>query len=276
MRTKILYAGAVAFLISACNPETKTNTAENTQPQPKPAEVPVIEFSTVNTFPHDTMAFTEGFLFHEGQLFESTGSPDDQPKTRSLFGSVDLKTGRIDVKAELDREKYFGEGIAFFNDKVYQLTYKNQQGFIYDATTFKPKGTFTYDNKEGWGMTTDGTYLIMSDGTDKLTYLDPNTLKPAKILNVSENGYALDYINELEFIKGYIYANVWTTNFIVKIDPANGKVIGKLILTPLQTAASYKYSNSKETNGIAYDASTDKIYVTGKLWPSIYEISFPH
>jgi len=238
--------------------------------------VPEINYTVVNTFPHDTLSFTEGFLFHEGQLFESTGSPDNFRYTKSVFGTVDLKTGKIDKKVELDRKIYFGEGIVILKNKIYQLTYKNQIGFIYDAKTFKKTGQFTYTNKEGWGLTTDGTNIIMSDGTNNLTYLDPNTLKVVKTLSVSENGFAADYLNELEYINGFIYANVWTTNHIVKIDPANGKITGKLDFVSLEYEVKNKYPNATELNGIAYDSASDKIYVTGKLWPNIYQINFAH
>ncbi|MGZ3864797.1 MAG: glutaminyl-peptide cyclotransferase [Bacteroidia bacterium] len=238
--------------------------------------VPEIKFTVAETLPHDTLSFTEGFLFHNGVLFESTGSPDNYPYTKSIFGPVDLKTGKIEKKAELDRNTYFGEGILFVKDKIIQLTYKNQLGFIYDAKTFKKAGQFSYTNKEGWGLTTDGTNVIMSDGTNILTYLDPNTFKPVKTLSVSENGYAADYLNELEYINGFIYANIWTTNKIVKIDPATGKIVGKLDLVSLLHEARTKYPNATELNGIAFDAATNKIYVTGKLWPSIYRIEFAH
>jgi glutamine cyclotransferase len=260
------------FLFSCTEEKQKSGiTEEKTAPS-----VPVIQYTIAATLPHDTLSFTEGFLFHKGELFESTGSPDDLPQTKSLFGICNLKTGKINVKAELDRTKYFGEGIVFFNEKIYQLTYKNQTGFIYDAKTFKKTGEFTYANKEGWGLTADGTNIIMSDGTNNLTFFDPVTLKPIKTLAVTENGYAGDYLNELEYIKGFIYANVWTTNSIVKINPADGKIVGKLLLAPLFEEVRYKYNGAKEMNGIAYNQETDKIYITGKMWPSIYEINFSH
>ncbi|HXB41381.1 MAG TPA: glutaminyl-peptide cyclotransferase [Bacteroidia bacterium] len=260
------------FLFSCAEEKSKpVNTEEKTAPS-----VPVISYSIAAILPHDSLSFTEGLLFHKGELFESTGSPDDLPQTKSLFGICNLKTGKINVKAELDRTKYFGEGIVFFNDKVYQLTYKNQTGFIYDGKTFKKTGEFTYANKEGWGLTSDGTNIIMSDGTNNLTFLDPATLKPIRTLAVTENGYAGDYLNELEYIKGFIYANVWTTNSIVKINPVNGKIVGKLLLAPLFEEVRYKYNGAKEMNGIAYNQETDKIYITGKMWPNIYEINFAH
>lgn len=239
-------------------------------------EVPTIEYTVAATLPHDTLSFTEGLFFDKGRLFESTGSPDDMPETRSLWGITDMKTGKIDVKAELDRKIYFGEGIILFGNKLFQLTYRNQKGFIYDAGTFRKTGEFSYANKEGWGLTSDGKNLIMSDGTNTLTYLDPTTTKPVKTLVVTENGYASDYLNELEFIKGFIYANVWTTNSIVKIDPNSGKIVGKLFLSPLVEEVRHKYKGAKEMNGIAYNAEKDQIFITGKMWPLMYQLSFSH
>jgi glutamine cyclotransferase len=239
-------------------------------------QIQSISFKVVKTFPHDTESFTEGLIFHDNQLFESTGSPEEYPETRSVFGIVDLKTGKIDIKVELDRNSYFGEGIVFFKDKIFQLTYKNQTGFIYDSKTYKKVGFFIYLNKEGWGLTTDGKNIIMSDGTNIITYLDPDSLKVVKTLDITFNGSSALYMNELEFINGYLYANIWTTNNIAKIDPQTGKVIGIINLSSLFLAAKKEYAMSEATNGIAYDSSKDRIYVTGKFWPTIYQIRFPH
>jgi len=273
MKKLTLFIILTALLFS-CGEETKKPVQE-TEEKSAPA-VPVISYSVTQTYPHDTLSFTEGFLVDKGQLFESTGSPDNLPQTRSVFGITDLKTGKIDVKIELDRKKYFGEGIVILNDKLYQVTYKNQTGFIYDVKTFRKTGEFTYANKEGWGLTTDGKNIIMSDGTNNLTFFDPVGFKPLKTLTVTENGYASDYLNELEYINGFIYANVWTTHSIVKIDPATGKIVGKLLLSPIYEEAGYKYAGAESLNGIAYDAEKDKIYITGKMWANIYEISFAH
>jgi len=248
---------------------------------PKPAELPkvkpiqMISYNLIATHPHDTAAFTEGLVFHDNKLFESTGDVDYLPQTKSTFGIVDLKTGKLDVKAELDRKTYFGEGIVVLNNKIYQVTLQEHTGFVYDAKTYKKIGQFNYQN-EGWGLTTDGKSLILSDGTYNLTYLNPEDFKVEKTLAVTEQGYGLDHLNELEFIKGFIYANVWMTNFIVKIDPENGEVVGKIDLDDLNVKSRDLYPRSMEMNGIAYDPVSDKILVTGKLWPSIYEISFPH
>ena len=235
-----------------------------------------ISFNVVNTYPHDTKSFTEGFLFHDNQLYESTGSPEEFPETRSLVGIVDLKTGKIDVKVELDKNTYFGEGIVFFRDRLFQLTYKNQMGFIYESGTFKKTGSFTYSNKEGWGLTTDGKSIIMSDGTNVITFLDPDSLKVIRSLGITFNGASALYVNELEYINGYLYANIWTTNNIAKIDPLSGKIIGIIDLTSLFMEARKKNPGSEATNGIAWDPAKDRILVTGKFWPFIFEIKFPH
>jgi len=237
---------------------------------------PAINYSVVNFHLHDTSLYTEGLLFHNGQLFESTGSPDGLESARSMIGISDLKTGKFEKKIELDRSKYFGEGIVFLNNKLYQLTYHNQTGFIYDANTFKKIDTFRYGNKEGWALTTNGKELIMSDGTDALTFLDPASLKPVRTLKVTENGKARDSLNELEYIKGYIYANIWYNNNVVKIDPADGKVVGRIDFSSLAFEAVMKNPNINVLNGIAYDSTTDKIYVTGKMWSNIYEVKFTH
>lgn len=241
-------------------------------------ETPIadIQYTVVSRYTHDVTAFTEGLLFHNNKLFESTGAPENLPQTKSLFGVVSLKTGKIDVKAELDKTIYFGEGIVILKGKVFQVTYRNQMGFIYDAKTFKNIDTFNYANKEGWGLTTDGKSIIMSDGSSYLTYIDPDSFVVTKVLAVKEGSYDLIYLNELEYINGFIYANIYTTNNIVKIDPVSGKVIGKIDISSLLNESKGINPNSLETNGIAYDSITDKILVTGKLWPTIYEIKFPH
>lgn len=271
--TLFLFAGC---LLVACNNSSKEDTRAANTGKPADETPPTLDYTVVKAYPHDTSSYTEGFLFHDGQLYESTGTEPDMPATRrSLFGIVDLATGRIRPKVELDRNKYFGEGIVFLNGKVYQLTYTTKIGFIYDAKTFKKLGEFTFPSKEGWGMTTDGTYLIMSDGSSNISYLDPSTFRLVKVLGVTDNNGPVSNINELELIKGYFYANQWQTNYILKIDPASGKVVGRLNLDSLVAQAKNQYPGAEVLNGIAYDSTTGKVYVTGKLWPSIYEIRFP-
>ena len=251
-------------------------------PPPQPVEekvvpkTPLLSYTVVARYPHDTTSFTEGLLFHNNTLYESTGAPKYLAQTRSAIGTVDLKTGKFNTKVEIDKKTYFGEGILILNNKLYQLTYENQIGFIYDLKTFNRIGQFGYQNKEGWGMTTEGKHLIFSDGSCNLTYLDPADFKQVRKIPVVENGYELPAINELEYIKGYIYANVWMTNRIVKIDPNSGDVVGSLDLSALYEQSRSRYEDLNEMNGIAYDSITDKILVTGKLWPDIYEIQFPH
>lgn len=267
----LLFAGC--FLV-ACNNTSNDKPATNTE---KPADntPPTLDFTVVKAYPHDTSAYTEGFLFHDGKLYESTGTEPDMPADRrSMFGTVDLTTGKITPKVEIDRNKYFGEGIVFLNGKVYQLTYTTKVGFIYDAATFKKLGEFAFPSVEGWGMTTDGKYLIMSDGTSNITYLDPSNFQQARIVGVTDNNGPVSNINELELINGFIYANQWQTNYILKIDPSSGKVVGRLNLDSLVQQAKNQYPGAEVLNGIAYDSTSGKVYVTGKLWPSIYEIKF--
>jgi glutaminyl-peptide cyclotransferase len=259
----------ILFICNGCKDNVATSKIIN---------IPTINYTYVNSYPHDLTSFTEGFLIHDGSLFESTGATKEFPLTRSLFGIVDLKTGKIDTKVEIDKVKYFGEGITFLNGKVFQLTYRTKVGFIYDAITFKKINEFTFPSVEGWGLTTDGKRLIMSDGTNILTYLDPVTLEVNRTISVSERGYARNNLNlnELEYIKGYIYANLWTTNTIVKVNPTDGKVVARLDLNILAYDAKKVFSGSLEMNGIAYDSIADRVFVTGKFWPKIYEIELSY
>ena len=270
--TLLLLLAATAF--AACKNSDETVPAENTTA--KTVAIPVINYAVNATHPHDTSSYTEGFLFHKGELYESTGYDSSFPSTRSLFGTVDLKTGKIEVKKELDKKKYFGEGIVFLNDKIYQLTYTTKVGFIYDAKSFEKIAEFTYPSEQGWGMTTDGASLIMTDGTNKITYISPADFKVSKTLSVSDENGPVFYLNELEIINGFIYANVFTKNYIVKIDPATGNVVGKLDLSSLVHEVAVKYPAAQQMNGIAYDSASKKVFVTGKLWPVIYEIAFSY
>lgn len=268
----LTFISALCFF-NSCKDKAKESEQETTASIPK---TPILNYAVTNIFPHDTSSFTEGLLVHNGQVFESTGSPEEIPETKSQIGIDNLATGKFSKKIEIDRAKYFGEGIVFFKDKLYQLTYKNKVGFIYDANSFKPLGKFSYSNPEGWSLTTNGTELIMSDGSEYLTFLNPKNLKPVKTLRVIENGMPVINLNELEYIKGFIYANVWLTNYIAKVDPSSGKVVAKLDLNSVTTEAKNKNRKAEVLNGIAYDSTSDKIYVTGKLWANIYQIDFAH
>lgn len=265
---QLLILLTLGLLIAACSNRKDADSGKTI------STIPRISITFVKEYPHDRRSFTEGFFFHDGKLFESTGATD-LPETRSLYGIVDLNTGAIDVKAELDRNKYFGEGIALLNDKLYQLTYKSKVGFVYDASTFEQLDKFTIPSAEGWGLTTDGQFLIMSDGTSKLSYIDPHSLTVSKSIFVKENGSLVQYLNELEYIEGFIYANVWQTNRIVKIDPKDGSVVGQLDLSIYAFDAKSIYQQSMEMNGIAYNPDSKTLFFTGKLWPKIYEIKLP-
>ncbi len=269
---RIFFAISLLLLLFACNDNDKNGT-HTTLPT---ENTPVINYAVLKTYPHDTTAFTEGLLVYDNKLYESTGSPEDMPQTRSLFGVFDTASGKILPKAELDRNKYFGEGICFLNGKVYQLTYQSKIGFIYDAKTFKSLGNFSFPGEEGWGMTTDGTSLIMSDGTNTLYYFDPANFKTIKTLQVINDKGSPMMLNELEYINSFIYANIYSTNNIAKIDPSSGKIVGQLDLTSLVNEAKSRYQGSMELNGIAYDTVSGKVYVTGKMWPTLYEIQFAH
>jgi len=271
--TRLIAVTLILLFITGCN--NNDDSASGGKKENKNT-TPAINYGVTATLPHDTTSYTEGLLIHDGKLYESTGYDSAFPSTRSLFGTVDFKTGKIDVKAELDKHKYFGEGVIFLHDKIYQLTYRTKIGFIYDAKTFKKIGEFSFPSLEGWGMTTDGTSLIMSDGSSTITWLNPVDFKSIKTIQVNDENGRIGNVNELEYINGFIYANVYEQNFIVKIDPATGNVVGKLNLSSLAEEAKQRYPGSQQMNGIAFDSVTNKVYVTGKLWPNIYEISFGH
>jgi glutamine cyclotransferase len=230
-----------------------------------------ISYNLIAKYPHSTNSYTQGLFFSQDILYESTGSPGYLPETKSVFGILSLETGDIDVKVELDREIYFGEGSTILGDKIYQLTYKNQKGFVYNATTFEKIREFQFSSKEGWGMTNDEAHLIMSDGTDKITYLNPENFEIKKQISVKYQGQSQYNINELEYVAGFIYANIYQTNKIVKINPKNGDIVGILDLSPVVNQLLAEYPNIAEFNGIAYRDSTDTFF-TGKLWPYIYEM----
>jgi len=262
---------SVFFLVSCSNSgnDSDVNGKAEITTNPAPA---IINYTVVNVFPHDKSAFTEGLLVHDGQLYESTGGQPQSNDFKSWFGPVDLKTGTFQKKVMLDTS-YFGEGINILGGKLYQLTWQSHIGFVYDAKTFKKIKDFPITG-EGWALTNDGTNLIMSNGSSNLQYLDPETLRVLKIVGVTDNNGPVNNINELEYIKGYIYANQYGTAYILKIDPASGRVVGKLDFTSLDNELKAKYPDALEMNGIAYDSAANKIYVTGKAWPNLYEIRF--
>lgn len=222
-------------------------------------------YEMVQSYPHNETSFTEGLEIHDGFLYESTGE-----NGKSFLYKTNLKTGKI-VKSVKLADKYFGEGITIFNNRIYQLTYKTKVGFIYNLENLALVDSFHFESAEGWGMTHDEKYLIMDDGTNILTYIDPTTLKTVKKLQVYDDKNAMVYLNELEYSDGFIYANLWTTNLIVKIDPQTGKVLAKIDLDGILTLSNTD-KQIDVLNGIAIDPVTKKMYVTGKLFPKLFEI----
>jgi glutamine cyclotransferase len=252
---------AASFLAAfSCSPAP--SVAPST---PAPPAVPVYGFEVVASFPHDPAAFTEGLLFADGVMYESTGM-----EGASWIRKVDLATGAVQQQHDVDKQ-YFGEGIVVWQDKIYSLTWKNQKGFILDKATFAPKGEFAYPG-EGWALTTDGKQIFMSDGTSQIRTLDPNTLQETGRIDVKMNGRPVDQINELEFIKGEIWANIFQADRIIRIDPASGEVKGVVFLANLLKPEDRAGRNVDVLNGIAYDSAGDRIFVTGKYWPKIYQI----
>lgn len=218
----------------------------------------------VRVYPHDPQAYTQGLVFENGSLYESTGK-----RGRSTLRRVELETGRILQAHSLD-QRYFGEGIAIVGDRIVQLTWESQVGIVYDKETFKEVARFPYGG-EGWGITYDGTHLIMSDGTATLRVLDPQTFQEVRRIIVRQRGRRfLGRLNELEYVRGEILANVWYKDYIARISPRTGQVIGTIDLRRLYPAN--RRDREHVMNGIAYDAEKDRLFVTGKNWPGLFEI----
>lgn len=225
---------------------------------------PFYGYEIVNTYPHDANAFTQGLIYENGFLYEGTGQ-----KGHSSIRKVDLETGKVLQIYKLP-DKYFGEGITIWKDKIVQLTWESETGFVYDKETFKLEREFSYKT-EGWGITHDDKYLIMSDGSPTLSYLDPDTFELVSKVPVYYEGSLLPDLNELEYINGKIYANIWQTNDIAIIDPKTGNVESIIDLTGLLNI----WDAEKQVdvlNGIAYDEKNKRLFVTGKWWPKLYEI----
>ena len=227
------------------------------------AGTPVQSYTVVATYPHDRDAFTQGLQFLDGVLYEGTGL-----NGRSSLRKVDLATGRVLQKRDVPSQ-YFGEGITILKNELFQLTYQSGVAFVYDRNTFEPKRSFTYRG-EGWGLTHDGTSLYMTDGSEFIRVLDPATFAEKRRIRVVADGAPLKNLNELEFVKGEIYANIWQSHRIARINPSTGRVTGFIDLSGLLTPR--EASTVDVTNGIAYDAAGDRLFVTGKLWPKIFEI----
>jgi glutaminyl-peptide cyclotransferase len=256
-------AATLFIIFASCNnnttEESSGTTAENT--------VPVLSYSVVSMQPHDTSYFTEGIEFYKGTLLESTGLKGKSKLVQKSF--PDLK---ILKEVKLD-PNLFGEGISVLNDTLYQLTYQEHVVQVYTAKDFKKVKELPL-KPEGWGMTNDGKNLIASDGSSNLYFYEPQTFRLIRVQGVTENGTPAVNINELEYINGFVYANQWQYNYILKIDPSNGQVVGKMDLTELVNKVKNSDPHAEFFNGIAYNHETKKVYVTGKNWPQMYEIQF--
>jgi glutaminyl-peptide cyclotransferase len=246
----LLLMVVVALAACACSPAN-------------PAGVPEYGYEVVRVYPHDPTAFTEGLFYYNGFLYESTGL-----EGQSSIRKVKLETGEVVQKRDLS-DAYFGEGIINWKDRLYELTWKTGIGFIYDFAGFAPKGDFHYTG-EGWAMTQDGKRIIMDDGTPQLRFWNPETLQETGRLTVTDDDRPVANLNELEWVKGQIYANIWQTDRIARINPANGKVVGWIDCTGLLTPSESQ--NADVMNGIAYDAAGDRLFVTGKKWPKLFQI----
>ena len=246
-------------------PTAEPTAAPTEEPTPESTAIPVYTYEVVNEYPHDPAAFTQGLQFVDGVLYEGTGL-----RGRSSLRKVDLETGEVLQQIDLDRE-YFGEGIDVIGDRIYQLTWQNKVAFVYDRETFAEVGRFDYST-EGWGLTFDGTDLIMSDGTATLYRRNPETFAVIDRVQVQAGDDLVPLLNELEYVNGEVYANVWQTNKIARIDPTTGQVVGWVDLTGLLDKSTIT-DPVDVLNGIAYDAETDRLFVTGKLWPTLFEIN---
>ena len=221
-------------------------------------------YRVLNVYPHDPDAYTQGLVYRDGFLFESTGL-----NGRSTLRKIRLETGDVVQQHRVDPQ-HFAEGLANWNGQLIQLTWKSSLGFVYDQTTFEPRRTFRYRG-EGWGLTNDQTRLIMSDGSAALRFLDPATFQERGQVNVRDGNAAIRNLNELEYVRGEVYANVWHTDRIARISPASGRVVGWIDLTGL-LPTTYELDPEAVLNGIAFDAVRGRLFVTGKLWPRLYEI----
>jgi glutaminyl-peptide cyclotransferase len=249
---------ALSMLLSGCGEKKNSETEA-------PADTLAISYNVLKTLPHNTEAFTEGLTIQDNKVFESTGQYGT-----SWIAEVDPGSGAHVKKVSLD-SNYFGEGMTILNNKIYYLTWQTKIGFIYDAKTYKQIGEFKYDN-EGWGLTHNNKELIMSAGTEKLYFLDTTNLAVNRTLTVTYQNEKMKNLNELEYVDGFIFANVYETSMIVKIDLSTGKVVGRIDLSPLAGEIERMYPTANELNGIAYDKNSKAFLITGKNWPKTYLI----
>lgn len=264
---KLFYILPVLVLMMGCNNGTETDENNSTVTIPPPTQ---IGYLLQKVYPHDTTAYTQGLQYVNGFLYEGTGNPNRIPN-KSKLRKVDFATGQI-LKEVFLPGVLFGEGITILNNKIYQLTWQDKKGFVYNFSDFKLIKEFTY-NLDGWGLTNDGKHLIVTDGSSTIYFWDPETLKEIKRISVQDDTGMKNNLNELEFINGYIYANVYLTNYILKIDPATGNAVGRIDFSDLKK--NYPELDSPPSdvlNGIAWDSSSNRLFITGKYWSRLFEI----
>jgi glutaminyl-peptide cyclotransferase len=261
---KLLYI-SLLISIAACKNNDKKATGAGTGILPSPTAPKSVGYSIVTTFPHDTSSYTQGLVIYKGDMYEGTGRDGF-----SKLMKVDLKTGKILEQAPLGTTQ-FGEGITIINDTIYQLTWRNKLAFSYTLKDFKKIKEFPLEH-DGWGLTNNGKELIASDGGSNLYYYEPGTFKLLRTQSITDDGAPTYNINELEYIDGYIYANQYQQPYIFKIDASSGAIVAKIDLTDLWRRAQSINPQADVPNGIAFDPATKKIYITGKLWPELYEI----
>lgn len=271
MRSILLFlALLITFGCGADKPAEPNVNTKNPGANSSAASVPVYKFEIVKAYPHDPRAFTQGLVFLNGTLYEGTGGTDGDDFYSSLR-NVELETGRVRKKIDLDRD-YFGEGVAVLNGKIYQLTWREATAFVYNLEDFSKIGEFRYPG-EGWGLTTDGTNLFMSDGTHVIRVVNPENFQTVRTIVVNdERGRPILELNELEWVKGEIWANVWQSGWIMRIDPETGKLLGRIDLRKMVEEERDLNKKADVLNGIAYDEAGDRIFVTGKLWRRLFEI----
>jgi glutamine cyclotransferase len=260
MKASSLLAGCALAAYALLAPQAH---AASTKP------IPVYGYQVVRTYPHDINAFTEGLFYLDGYLYESTGL-----EGHSSVRKVKLETGQVVQRATLPADM-FGEGIAPWHGRLVGLTWKAQTGYVLDLDSFDTKGQFGYPG-EGWGLTHNDTEMVMSDGTDAIRFLNPDTLIETHRVHVTAQGKPVDQLNELEWVEGEIYANIWQTDQIARIDPKTGRVLGWIDLSGLLSPAERAKAPVDVLNGIAYDSKRDRLFVTGKLWPELFEIKLVH
>ena len=258
----------IGLFITACTNNDKPTETPST---PTSADIVPVQmpYTVVKTYPHNPKSFTEGLEYHDTALYEGTGMEKE-----SRLAIISLTTGK-DIKTLKLADQYFGEGITQLNGKIYQLTYKSQKAFVYDAKTFKKLQEFSYEG-EGWGLTNNGKEILMSNGSSKIVYRNPETFTITKTIDVSNEKGAVTYINELELVDGFIYANVWETRYIIKINPETGKVVGFADFTGIleQYVPGITTQQVDVLNGIAYDSVGKRFFITGKYWPKVFEVKF--